>query len=103
MTPDALNALAKEKGNVVVVQWRADVFEDAKAVGEAVKAQGVLDVFIANAGMCFALACPVFLVLPVPQGTSTTLLRYDLLYRTYYSIPLHPLSCLLPFLSRVPS
>ena len=97
---DALNALAKEKGNVVVVQWRADVFEDAKAVGEAVKAQGVLDVFIANAGMCFALACPVFLVLPVPQGTSTTLLRYDLLYRTYYSIPLHPLSCLLPFLSR---
>lgn len=53
---DALNALATEKGNITVLTWRADVWEDAKAVKTAIQEQaGRLDVLIANAGMSLLL------------------------------------------------
>ena len=52
---DALNALAAEKGNITVLTWRADMWEDARVVKGAIEKQaGQLDVLIANADTCLS-------------------------------------------------
>ncbi|BGP20173.1 hypothetical protein JCM10213_000742 [Rhodosporidiobolus nylandii] len=50
---DALNALARAKGNVVVVKLESASEEDAKAAYKVVEEKaGKIDVLIANAGIC---------------------------------------------------